>query len=114
MHEYGIARELVSEVERNVRAHAGVRASRVVVAVSPGALEEESLRVAFDTVRVDTVAARAELAVEHVALDAYCLDCAGELHVDDVAGFRCPECGSERWRPVGTPGVLLRSVEIEI
>lgn len=114
MHEYGIAQELVSEIERNVRAHSGVSASRVVVAVNPGALEEESLRVAFDAVKVDTAAAHAELAVEHVALDAYCLGCASELHVDDVAGFRCPECGSDLWRPVGTPAVSLESVEIEV
>lgn len=114
MHEQGVAQELVAEVDRVVRAHLGSRASRVVVRVPAGALEEESFRVAFDLARQATTAAAAELAVEHVALDGYCFGCGSVVSVENVACFACPVCGSGTWRPSGARSVTLASVEIEV
>lgn len=114
MHEYGIAEELVSQVDCNVRAHCGVRAARVVVEISPGALDEQSLRTAFDMASRETTAAHAELTVEFVPLEGYCLECGSALHIDEVVEFRCPTCGSTTWRAMSPPGVALRSIEIEV
>lgn len=114
MHEQGVAQELVAVVDRVVRANAGTRASRVVVAVPPGAVEEQSFRAAFDLAKQATTAAGAELALEPVALDGYCLGCGRPVRIDDTAHFTCPACTSGRWQASGTRSVTLASVEIEV
>lgn len=114
MHEQGVAEELVAVVDRIVRSHAGTRASRVVVAVPPGAVEEQSFRAAFDIAKLATTAAGAELALEPVALDGYCLGCGRPVRIADTAHFNCPACGSSRWQAGSTRSVTLASVEIEV
>lgn len=114
MHEQGVAQELVAVVDRVVLAHAGTRASRVVVSVPGGAVDEQSFRAAFDIAKQATTAADAELALEPVALDGLCLGCGRPVRIDDTAHFTCPACASGRWRATSTTSVTLSSVEIEV
>lgn len=114
MHEQGVAQELVAAVERTVRAHAGIRASRIVVTVPPGAVEEESFRAAFDVAKRASTAAYAELELARVALAARCLGCGRAVSIADTAHFTCAACGSANWRANGNASVTLASVEIEV
>lgn len=113
MHEQGIAEELVAAVEQTVLSYSGARATRVVVTLSPGALEEESLRAAFDIAKQETAAAAASLVLEPVALEGYCLGCGSVMSVEEPTDFACPSCGSTDWLRSQEPDVTLSSVEIE-
>ena len=114
MHEYGIVQELLSEVDRGVRANAGKRATRVVVTVSAGGIEEEILRGAFDLAKGHTSAEGAELAVQYAPLDVPCLGCGALVHLADPAESSCPACGSSLWQATGRSTVTLTSIEIEV
>ena len=67
MHEHGIAEELVAAVDRSVHSHGGSGASKVVVEVSAGTLEEQTLRTAFDIAKQETTSSDAELVLVTVA-----------------------------------------------
>lgn len=112
MHEPAIVEELLAEVDRGVGAHGGTRAVHVVVSVTPGWLEEDMLRAAFEQAKGDTTAKEASLTIEYVTLDARCLGCGGTVRVADPAAFRCPACGSSGWKSTRPPSATVRSIEI--
>jgi len=122
VHEYGIAAELVEAVDQSVRSHQGRRASKVVVGVSPGAVEEQSLRSAFDEAKRNTCASEAQLVLEVAPQDVYCLDCeerfvVGAFESESSLATRartCTNCGGTAVLALNLPGVVLRSVEIEV
>jgi Zn finger protein HypA/HybF involved in hydrogenase expression len=112
MHEYGIVTDLLSLVDEYVRAHAGRRATRVVLDVT-GATgpEEHLLRDAFDVFKAGTSAGEAELVLERAPFEVCCLGC-GRLAVP--ANGHCPLCGSGTVLPAQAQGICLKSVEIEV
>lgn len=119
MHEHGIAEELVAQVDRNVHSHAGHGAASVVVEVSPGAVDEESLRTAFELAKQGTTSAEAELILVPVGQDAFCLNCQTTVRVAASeslfpAPIVCPVCGSSATPAFGSSGVTLKSIEIEV
>lgn len=116
MHEFGIAEELVAEVDRSVAGHAGRRAGRVVVAVGAGAAEEQSLRAAFEVAKVGTTASDAELVLEFTEREVLCLDCGAQTSLQPPAGagFSCPSCGSQSGLQTRAPEVVLKSVEVQL
>ena len=115
MHEYGIVCDLLSQVDENVRAHAGRRAVRVCLSVS-GMVEAEErlLRVAFDTFKAGSTAGDAELVVEHAPSEVCCLDCGSQSSLAGGNDPGCPRCGSGATLPVHGEAIFLKSVEIEV
>jgi hydrogenase nickel incorporation protein HypA/HybF len=115
MHEYGIVESLLSQVDKNVRAYAGQRAVRIVLAVTGATVAEEGLlREAFEQFKSGTTAGAAELVLERVPLKVYCLDCENWAFPADGHGLRCPRCGSGATLPADRHDVCLKSVEIEV
>jgi hydrogenase nickel insertion protein HypA len=113
MHEYGIVQNLLSQVDEQVRDHAGKRAVRVVLAVEGGHVDERFLRDAFDTFKAETTARYAELVVTQKPLEVWCPDCGATAEVahDEKA---CPRCGGVGIRMAPTDEIFLQSVEIEV
>ena len=119
MHEHGIAEELVAAVDRNVNSHGGHGAVKVVVEISPGAVEEQSLRTAFELAKQDTTSSGAELVLVSVAQEAFCLNCEKTVLLAPPSApasgpLACPVCGAVATPVFGTSGVTLKSIEIEV
>jgi Zn finger protein HypA/HybF involved in hydrogenase expression len=112
MHEYGMVRDLLAQVDQIVRVQAGRQAVRVVLGVT-GATgpEEHLLRDAFDAFKVGTSAGQAELVLERAPFEVCCLDCGA---VAMPAQGRCSLCGSGTVLPASGQDIYLKSVEIEV
>lgn len=106
---------MLSEVDNNVRANAGLRAVRVCLSVSGMApAEERMLLEAFDTFKTGSTASEAELQLEHAPCEVYCLDCGCQALLADPSEPHCGKCGSAATRPVHGEVIFLKSVEIEV
>lgn len=115
MHEYGIVQSLLSQVDDSVHAHAGLRAIRVVVGVNGAThADERLLREAFEVFKGGTTASQAELVLQRLPFNLYCLDCEAWAFLDDGDGRRCPHCGSGATLPADRHDVCLNSVVIEV
>ena len=113
MHEYGIIQELLSQVDEQVRGHAGKRAVRVVLSVDGGHVDEAFLRDAFDAFKAETTARDAELVVKTSQHELWCPACDTQTtaaHEHEA----CPRCGGARFRMTSSDEIYLQSVEIEV
>ena len=94
MHELALSQNIVDLVVERARRE-GVRAiSRVTIEVGvAAAVESDALRFCFDVVTADTVAKRAELVIETIALQARCRTCALSFEPESLV-TPCPRCGA--------------------
>jgi hydrogenase nickel incorporation protein HypA/HybF len=94
MHELALSQSIINlvvECARKERVHA---VSRVTVEVGAAAgVEPDALRFCFDIVAADTLARGAELAIEMIALQARCRNCACEFEPARLVSS-CPRCAS--------------------
>lgn len=112
MHEYGMVRELLRQVDESVHAQSGRRAARVVLGVSGATGPEECmLRDAFEAFKTGTSAGQAELVIERAPFEVCCLDCGA---LAGPADGQCSRCGSCTVLPAGGQDIFLKSVEIEV
>lgn len=112
MHEYGLVRDLLAQIDETVREQAGRRAVRVIVcATGVSGAEERVLREAFATFRAGTSASQAELLVDRMPSQVCCLDC-GVVAIP--ADGWCSLCGGGAVVPAGRRDFWLKSVEIEV
>lgn len=94
MHELALTQsivDLVIECARKEGVHAVTRIT-LEVGVAAG-IEPDALRFCFDVIAADSLVEGAELAVETIALQAKCLDCACEFEPTQLVSS-CPRCGS--------------------
>lgn len=99
MHELALTQSIVDLVARCGRQEGVRRVTRVVVEVGAAAsVEPEALNFCFDIVAAGTIAQRAELVIETVALRGACRTCAKEFDAPHLASA-CPACGAygPRW-----------------
>lgn len=99
MHEYSIVSSLLARVQRETDRHPGavVRALHLRIGERAG-VELELLRTAFETCRVRTPCAAAELQIAEIAM-----------------AWRCPKCGAAtalRCQPCQVPARLIAGDEI--
>lgn len=113
MHEYGIVRDLLSQVDEQVSGHQARRALRVVLAIDGGHVDAALLKDAFDTFKGTTTARDAELVVVQVPIEVWCPVCGARSTVTqrDAA---CPHCGGAGIPMSSTGEIFLQSVEIEV
>jgi hydrogenase nickel incorporation protein HypA/HybF len=83
MHELALSQSIVDLVVDRVVVEVGVAAG----------IEPDALRFCFDVVAEGSLARGAELAIETVALQARCRDCACEFAPARLVSS-CPRCGS--------------------
>jgi Zn finger protein HypA/HybF involved in hydrogenase expression len=113
MHEYGIVQNVLSQVDEQVKAHAGKRAVRVFLAVDGGHIDERFLRDAFDMFKASTTARDAVLVVTHREIEGWCPDCGARTTVMRESA-RCPYCGGAALQTASVDEIYLQSVEIEV
>ncbi len=113
MHEYGIVRSLLAQVDTHVRDHKGKRAVRVMVAIDGGHVDEMFLRDAFATFSAQTSSSAAELVVTQAPADVWCPACEARTTVAGGAQL-CPRCANPTVRLKATGEIYLQSVEIEV
>ena len=84
----------IDAVLDQARLQGATRVHRIVLRIGALAgVEPESLRLAFEVVTRDTLAADAELEIDGVPARAYCAGCAAEFGVEGGAIMACPRCG---------------------
>ena len=113
MHEYGIIRDLLSQVDEQVRGHQARRALRVVLAVDGGHVDTAFLKDAFDTFKGATTARDAELVVVQTPIEMWCSACGARSAVTQ-RDEACPHCGGPCVALSSTDEICLQSVEIEV
>ncbi|MFH0907982.1 MAG: hydrogenase maturation nickel metallochaperone HypA [bacterium] len=93
MHEFGLAESALALA----LDHAQKKGARKIIEVRMqiGALTgvvEEAFEFAFDALAENTMAAGAELVIEHVPIVCYCCRCECEFETNAYA-YQCPDCG---------------------
>ncbi len=93
MHEMSLAEGIVDILEEESRRHGFERVLQVRVAVGAlGGVEPEALQFCFDAVCRGTLAEGADLRIEHVPGQAWCLGCAQVVPLRERYDA-CPRCG---------------------
>ncbi len=113
MHEFGIAEELAVLVDRTLSENHGSKVLKVVVETGAGAVEEVSLRAAFEEAARGTAMDGAELVIETSAREYHCFDCGVVFSADEGSSASCPVCGGFNTISAPNHDVVLKSVEIE-
>jgi hydrogenase nickel incorporation protein HypA/HybF len=94
MHELALSQHIVDLVVECARREGMHAVTRVTLQVGMAAgVEADALRFCFDIVTADTLAQGAELAIETIALQACCRDCACRFEPASLVSS-CPRCGS--------------------
>jgi hydrogenase nickel incorporation protein HypA/HybF len=113
MHETSLVAALLRQVDRVCAEHGGPVATEVRVEVGQlSGVEPLLVASAFERLKKGTSAARAQLAIDSVPLEAVCLACGRESEVRDFH-FRCPHCHHDRLRIVRGEAFQLVSVSVD-
>ena len=111
MHELGIATELLRQT---LAAAAGQGARRVTaIGVDLGVLQQidpDALRVAFEAVAADTLAAGARLDLRQVGARATCRQCRTS-YAPALGNFACPQCRAADPEITAGRDILLMTIE---
>jgi hydrogenase nickel insertion protein HypA len=114
MHETALALSILDIIVNKCTEAGGrtVDSVRVRIGTAAGVLPE-ALQFAFDAVKATTVADKATLEIERVAVGGTCNDCKKEFTAADVQYvFACPLCGSKFFEI--TSGREMEIVDMEV
>lgn len=114
MHELSVIEGVLQIANTAARDHAAVRVC--VVRMKIGSLSgvvEDSLRFAFEVLRVDTESADADLVIETVRARCSCPACGVDFEPDTVV-YACPECGALSHKLLAGREIEVSSVELEL
>jgi hydrogenase nickel incorporation protein HypA/HybF len=113
MHEFSVAKALVTELRKIVAQHGGGCVTKVELALGPlSGVEPLQLTEAFRVLTVDCEFSQAELHLHDVALIARCKTCRRNFEVSNYQ-FRCPNCANHDVHIEQGDGVILRSLTLE-
>ena len=94
MHEMSVAQGLLSILQAQVEAHGIARISRVRVKLGRlRGIDARQLRLAFEALAEDSLAAGAALDIEEIAAQARCRACGAVWRAPDYR-FACPDCAA--------------------
>jgi len=113
MHELGIAQSALERALEEMRKAGASRVSRIVLRIGRlSGVDAESLRFAFEAVRVDTPAAEAELTIEDAPAVAHCAPCEADFTPTSGPPFACPRC--QAWSGTIVHGRELDLMRVEM
>ncbi len=96
MHETGIAMSILETAVKTAKDNGANKINNVAVRVGKmSAIDEASLRFAFDALKEDTMAKEASFEYIAVPLVGKCEDCGYESEMDNYFVL-CPKCNSGR------------------
>ncbi len=96
MHEAGIAQSILNIAIETAKKNNSEKITLVAVKIGKmSAVDEASLRFAFDALKADTIAKNATFQYEEIALVGKCLDCGS---TEEFEGYfvNCPKCKSQK------------------
>ena len=112
MHEFSIARALLSRIDDEVGKHQATAVHRIRVRVGElSGVEMDLLESAFDLLRPGTSCDRSELELVRVPVVWNCPDCGAAIEPNGV--LRCAECGGSA-RLASGDEILLERIEMEV
>jgi hydrogenase nickel incorporation protein HypA/HybF len=112
MHEYSIVQSLIDQVEIQATRAGAVAVHKLTVQIGDSSgVDAGLLKTAFETFREKTICAKAELAIERVAVSWECPKC-GEPPIPD-GPLRCARCEVPVKLTAGAEIVLSR-LELEV
>ena len=113
MHEMTVAHGLLSILQDRAKAHGIARISRVRVKVGRlRGLDARQLRLAFEALAEDSLAAGAALDVEEIVAKARCRACGAVWQAEDFR-FDCPKCASADAEILGGRELFIESFDGE-
>lgn len=98
MHEASMAMSIIEIAEKHCRdaGYKSIKGIELRIGKGSGVLPD-ALQMAFDIVKLDTLAARSELAIDIVPLGGLCHACDKEISTDNQFLLECPHCQSNRF-----------------
>jgi len=113
MHEASIAISLLETVSDlcQQEGYNSIESVRLKVGRAAGILPE-ALLFAFDAAKSDTIANKAELIIEYVALGGFCCDCGSQFDSEERYIYACPACKSSAIKI--TRGDELQIIDMEV
>ena len=113
MHEASIVMSLLETVSDlcQQEGYNSIESVRLKVGRIAGILPE-ALLFAFDAAKSDTIANKAELIIEYVALGGFCCDCGSQFDSEERYIYACPACKSSAIKI--TRGDELQIIDMEV
>ena len=113
MHELSICQSLISQVENIASERNAQHVSLIVIGMGPlSGVEAQLLKNAYPIASAGTIAANAELVIEHLPLKVKCNECGSESDATPNK-LICKQCGNWQTSLVSGDELLLMSVELE-
>jgi hydrogenase nickel incorporation protein HypA/HybF len=114
MHELSIVASLFEILEEKAREQRAVKVVRISLKVGMLAgVVPEFLQTAFDSYKLDTIAAEAVLEIISVPFRVKCRKCQSVAEKDDFV-FICPACGSTELEVLEGTELLLDKLDLEV
>lgn len=96
MHETGIAQSILDIALKTAEENGAKKINNVAVRIGKmSAVDEASLRFAFDALKIGTIAENSEFEYMEVPLKGRCEECGSESELDGYFVL-CPKCNSGR------------------
>ena len=113
MHEASIAISLIETVSDlcQKEGYNSIEVVRLKVGRAAGILPD-ALLFAFDVAKAGTIANKAELIIEYIALGGYCSDCGSQFESEERYVFFCPACNSRAIKL--TRGDEMQIIDMEV
>ena len=112
MHELSITQSLVDLALEKAHKAGARQVSRIDVSLGElSGVVGDCMRLYFDALTRDTIAAGATLEIERVPVAVKCRDC-GHNYPPGPGAWRCPECGSAGAEIVSGRECYLTSIEV--
>ena len=114
MHEASVVSSLLDLVDYELN-NRNITGKVVKIVVTVGVLScvnPDALAFSFEILSAGTISEDAELVIERVMANCYCIDCETVSEIED-AFCSCPVCGSNAVTVTGAGELELSSMEIE-
>ncbi len=113
MHEMSLCEGVLQVLEEHSRSQGFDRVTAVFLEIGGlSGVEPEAMRFCFDAVTRGTLAERAALEIEHVPGQAWCMQCATTVQVNQRFD-QCPDCDSYQLQVTGGDEMRIRELEVE-
>lgn len=114
MHELSVCQSMLHQVEAIAAERQALGVASITLRIGPlSGIEPELLQHAFPLARAGTVAAEAELIIEHLPIRVRCEQCGAET---DATANRllCGACGDWHTQLISGDELVLASVELRV
>ncbi len=113
MHEMSLCEGVLQVLQDNARSQGYQRVKTVWLEIGGLAgVELDAMRFSFDAVTRGTLAERAKLEIIEVPGEAWCMQCATTVAVQQRFDA-CPDCGSYQLQVTGGEEMKIKELEVE-